>query len=124
MTWCSPIIRSARCRSWCARDKRRCSTGIAVRWETVRRPEHLRYAPLRDGYIQRLTASYDWLERNLDSDTPVHVGHIALASCLSWLDFTQLSPFREGHARLTSWYEEFVTRASMRATTLCGETRD
>jgi hypothetical protein len=38
--------------------------GIAVRWETVRRPARLRYTPLRDGYIQKLTATYDWLERN------------------------------------------------------------
>jgi glutathione S-transferase len=40
--------------------------GIAIRWETVRRPQALRYPPLRDGYIQKLTASYDWLERELD----------------------------------------------------------
>src|SRR6185312_16831679 len=29
--------------------------GIALRWETVRRPETLRYPPLRDGYVQKLT---------------------------------------------------------------------
>ncbi len=37
--------------------------GIMVRWETERRPEHLRYALLRDGYVDKLVASYDWLER-------------------------------------------------------------
>ena len=59
--------------------------GIAIRWETVRRPEALRYPPLRDGYIQKLIASYDWLERELDVDSPIHVGHVALATCLAWL---------------------------------------
>ena len=51
-----------------------------MRWETVRRPEALRYPPLRDGYMQKLVATYDWLERELDVDAPVHVGHIALAT--------------------------------------------
>src|SRR5690606_31294803 len=29
-----------------------CDAGIAVRWETVRRPEALRYPQLRDGYVE------------------------------------------------------------------------
>ncbi len=33
-----------------------CEAGIAVRWETVRRPEPLRYEPLRDGYVEKLVA--------------------------------------------------------------------
>lgn len=98
--------------------------GIAVRWETVRRPADFRYTPLRDGYIQKLTATFDWLDRNLDSDSPVHVGHIALATCLSWLEFRELPSFREKRPRLTLWYDEFVARASMRATPLSGETQD
>ncbi len=98
--------------------------GIAVRWETVRRPAHLRFEPLREGYAQKLNAGYDWLEHNLDSDAAVHVGHVALATCLSWLEFRELPDFREGHPHLTRWYEEFVKRASMRATPLSGETQD
>src|ERR1044072_6762204 len=54
--------------------------GIQLRWETARRPEALRYAPLADGYRQKLLASYDWLEHELDVDAPVPVGHIALAT--------------------------------------------
>lgn len=98
--------------------------GIALRWETVRRPAHLRYPPLRDGYTQKLLETYQWLDRNLDSDTPVHVGHVALAACLSWLEFRDLPPFRQGHPRLTSWYDAFAARASMQATSLSGETQD
>lgn len=98
--------------------------GIQVRWETVRRPPQLRYPPLRDGYTQKLIASYDWLERELDVDAPVHVGHIALATCLDWLEFRELPGFRAGRPRLAAWFHQFVKRPSMRATPLAGETRD
>jgi glutathione S-transferase len=98
--------------------------GIQFRWETVRRQAELRYPPLRDGYGEKLIASYDWLERELDVDTPVHVGHIALATCLDWLEFRELPSFRERRPRLTAWFDEFVKRPSMRATPLSGETRD
>ena len=98
--------------------------GIAVRWETVRRPEALRYAALRDGYIDKLIAGYDWLERELDVDSPIHVGHIALATCLSWLEFRELPTFREKRPQLAGWFDEFEHRPSMHATALSGETHD
>ena len=98
--------------------------GIAIRWETVRRPEALRYRPLRDGYFQKLTESYDWLERELDVDSPVHVGHVALATCLAWLEFRELPDFRARRPRLAAWLDEFANRPSMRATPLSGETVD
>lgn len=98
--------------------------GIALRWETVRRPPHLRYPPLADGYARKLIASYDWLERELPVASPVHVGHIALATALSWLEFRQLPAFRNGRPRLTAWFDEFESWASMRATSLAGETHD
>jgi glutathione S-transferase len=98
--------------------------GIAVRWETVRRPEQLRYAPLRDGYVAKLIASYDWLERELDVASPIHVGHIALATALSWLEFRELPWFRGDRPRLVSWFDAFEARPSMRATPLSGETHD
>jgi len=97
--------------------------GIAIRWETQRRPKELRYAPLRDGYIEKLLASYDWLEIELDVAAPVHVGHIALASTLSWLEFRELPTFRQ-RPRLTRWFDEFSRRPSMLATPLWGQTHD
>jgi glutathione S-transferase len=98
--------------------------GIQLRWETVRRPEPLRYAALRDGYIQKLIASYNWLERELDPESAVHVGHIAVATCLDWLEFRELPDFRGGRPRLTAWFTKFASRASMRATPLSGQTQD
>ena len=99
-------------------------SGIAVRWETVRRPEALRYAPLRDGHVAKLLASYDWLERELDTDAPLHVGHIAVATALDWLEFRELPGFRQGRPRLGAWLDAFKARPSMRATPLSGETQD
>ncbi|MFZ6653901.1 glutathione S-transferase [Undibacterium sp. TJN19] len=103
-------------------------SGIAVRWETSRRPEALRYPPLRDGHTGKLLASYDWLEKELDmhidTDAPIHIGHIAVATSLSWLEFRDLPGFRNQRPRLTAWYETFIQRASMLATPLSGETQD
>lgn len=98
--------------------------GIAVRWETVRRPEAMRYPPLRDGYIAKLVASYDWLERELDIAADVHVGHIAVATALGWLEFRHLPDFRDRRPRLAAWFDAFDERPSMRATPLSGETHD
>ena len=99
-------------------------SGSAIRWESVRRPAALRYPALHDGHVHKLRASYDWLERNLDIDSQLHVGHIALATTLSWIEFRQLPSFREQHPRLTLWLDEFERRPSMRKTPLSGETRD
>lgn len=98
--------------------------GIKVRWETVRRPEALRYEVLREGYTQKLVESYDWLERELDTDSPLYVGHIAVATALSWLEFRELPDFRIGRPRLAAWQDAFERRASMRATPLSGQTHD
>lgn len=98
--------------------------GVALRWETVRRPEGLRYAALRDGYMEKLVSAYDWLERELDVAAPIHVGHVALATCLSWLEFRELPGFRDTRPRLGGWLDEFQARPSMLATPLSGRTHD
>jgi glutathione S-transferase len=98
--------------------------GIALRWETARRPAEFRYLPLQDGYTEKLVSGYDWLERELDDSAPVHVGQIALATALSWLEFRGLPGFRAGRPRLAAWLDEFEARPSMVATPLAGETQD
>ncbi len=98
-------------------------SGIAVRWETVRRPEALRYNDLRDGYTEKLVTSFAWLEAEMDFDTDLHIGHIALATTLDWLEFRGLPTFRE-HSRLSDWFDAFTQRDSMQATPLFGDTVD
>lgn len=98
-------------------------TGIALRWETERRPEPLRYGALADGYRDKIEASYDWIESTLDDDAQVHVGPIALATTLSWMAFRNLPAFR-ARARLARWFDAFEKRGSMQATPLSGDTHD
>ena len=101
-----------------------CDAGIALRWETLRRPEHLRYPPLQEGQTAKLVESFDVLERSENFDEPIHIGDIGLATALAWLEFRSLPDFRNGRPRLTRWYEAFSERPSMRATAYHGETQD
>lgn len=101
-----------------------CDAGIALRWETQRRPESLRYPPLQAGQTAKLVESYDLLEAREPFDGPVDIGQIGLATALAWLAFRALPDFRSGRPRLTSWYDAFSQRPSMRATAYHGETQD
>lgn len=101
-----------------------CDAGIALRWETLRRPEHLRYAPLQDGQAAKLVESYDLLERQEALEGPADIGRIGLATALAWLEFRALPDFRAGRPRLARWYDAFSQRPSMRATAYHGETQD
>ncbi|WP_054309593.1 glutathione S-transferase family protein [Mesorhizobium sp. 1M-11] len=101
-----------------------CEAGIALRWETSRRPQHLRYPVLADGMTTKLVESYDYLERSTALDEPLHIGHIAVATALDWLAFRNLPDFEQGRPRLSKWFEEFLQRPSMRATPYDGETHD
>jgi glutathione S-transferase len=98
--------------------------GIALRWDTERRPEALRYPALAEGQAAKLVAAYDFIESGIDLDGPVDLGQIALATALSWLEFRHLTPFRPGRPRLSAWYDAFTRRPSMLATPLEGETQD
>ena len=101
-----------------------CDAGIALRWETLRRPKHLRYRPLQEGQAAKLIESFDMLERGESLDEPINIGHIGLATALAWLEFRDLPDFRAGRPKLTRWYRAFSARASMQATAYHGETQD
>jgi glutathione S-transferase len=93
-------------------------SGIALRWETVRRPQGFRYEPLRDGHRDKLLAGYVAAERALCESGTLDIGTIALAATLDWLEFRSLPSFRETHRQLGRWLDEFRERPSMRATPL------
>lgn len=97
--------------------------GIAIRWETVRRPVHMRHLQLAEGYTEKLAASYDWLETRIRGQSQLHVGHIAVATVLSWLRFRGLPSFAD-RPLLSQWFGDFECRPSMLATPLSGETVD
>lgn len=97
-------------------------SGVALRWETVRRPENLRYPPLQEGYAEKLEAAYAFLEAD-PPEGSVDIGQVALAATLGWLEFRGLPSFR-AYSRLSTWFDAFDRRPSMQATTLAGETQD
>jgi glutathione S-transferase len=98
--------------------------GIALRWETVRRPEALRYKLLAKGYALKLIETYDWLELNWVEDEDVHLGQIALAATLDWIVVREMPDFRPARPKLAAWFTTFSARPSMLATPLSGETHD
>ena len=97
--------------------------GIAARWDIERRPEALRWPVLVDAYREKIAATCDYLEREIDEGA-VDLGTIALATALSWIEFREVYDFRAGRPRLAAWYERFSSRASMQATALSGATHD
>jgi glutathione S-transferase len=109
---------------WQALAQGMADAGIAVRWEVERRPESLRWPAMRDGQLQKIIAACDFLEREIGTKIAVDIGAIAIATTLSWIEFRDVYSFRTGRPQLSSWYEAFCTRPSMRATTLSGNTSD
>jgi glutathione S-transferase len=97
--------------------------GIAARWDIERRPEALRWPVLVDAYREKIAATCDYLEREIDEDA-VDLGTIALATALSWIEFRDVYDFRAGRPRLAAWYERFSSRPSMQSTALIGATHD
>ncbi|WP_417804325.1 glutathione S-transferase family protein [Thalassospira lucentensis] len=101
-----------------------CDAGVQYRWETNRRPEHLRYDELAEGQKTKLIETFDHLESALDPKTPITIGHIALATGLDWIAFRQLVDFKTGRPNLSQWYEDFNARESMTKTRFSGQTHD
>ncbi len=98
--------------------------GIAVRWESERRPEPLRSPELRIAQTQKIEAACDFIEQESNLDGTAGIGQIALATTLSWIAFRNIYAFEEGRPRLSSWYRTFSGRPSMLATPLSGATHD
>jgi glutathione S-transferase len=99
-------------------------SGIAVRWEAVRRPEEVRWPTMRDAQLQKIAAACDFIEKEVELDGLPTIGEIALATTLSWIEFRDVYAFRMGRPRLAAWYDDFSKRPSMLATTLSGDTHD
>jgi glutathione S-transferase len=69
-------------------------------------------------YRLKTSTTLDALEKEAGQfDTQPDIGHIAVASALSHLDFRFAADnWREGRPRLARWHAEFAKRPSMRAT--------
>lgn len=98
--------------------------GILARWENNRRPDKLRYPALYEGHLHKLSSSFDYLETSSVLFADMNIGHIALATSLSWIDFRQIADIRSNRPNLTKWFDDFSHRVSMKATPLYGDTHD
>ncbi len=97
--------------------------GILVRWETTRRPEHLRYPPLGEGHLAKVAAGCAYLEAHFHPANTPGLAEIAIATALSWIAFREIHDL-DAYPLLAAWLDAFEQRPSMRATTLVGETLD
>jgi glutathione S-transferase len=91
---------------------------VANRYETVLRPEDLRWPEWSQGLMLKVTRGLARLEEMADSlsSTP-DIGVLTIACALGYLDFRYADrSWRSGHPKLAAWFEPFSQRPSMQAT--------
>jgi len=91
--------------------------GVLVRLESLR-PENYRWSTWVDAQRGKVAGALSYLESNpalLQGE--FHIGHLALASALEWLEFRQIVPaWSSGRPQLTAWHRSVADRPSLVAT--------
>jgi glutathione S-transferase len=93
---------------------------LQVYEKRFRDPEmhNARWVELQSGKVERALASLEAAPPALAA-TP-HVGHIALACALGYLDFRFDGEWRAGHPRLVAWLDDFAAKVPSFAATAPG----
>ena len=90
---------------------------LLCRYETVMRPEPLRWQDWFDGQMAKIDSGLDDLEGKWFSSLStgsMHAGDIAVACVLGYLDFRFADKdWRQDHPRLAAWFEAVSRRRSM-----------
>jgi glutathione S-transferase len=91
---------------------------VLVRYETVLRPEPLRWSDWITGQMEKVTSGLELIERRAGGfGDRVDLGTIAVGCALGYLDFRYASlAWRDKHPNAAAWFERFGARASMTAT--------
>ena len=92
---------------------------LLARYETVLRPESLRWNDWIDGQMHKVSSTLDALEANWIHHLAAHVDIGVIAACClpAYLDFRFAHvDWRAGRPRLTAWFEGFSRRPSMALT--------
>jgi glutathione S-transferase len=99
-----------------------CDAGILIRYETIARPEALRWPEWIAAQSGKVLGALDLLEANeMVYATDLSMAAIAIACALGWLEFRMpIADIRTGRPRLFAWYDEFKKRPSMQATAPTG----
>jgi len=98
--------------------------GVLYRYETVMRPDDLRWDAFAERQLKRIDDGLDALEGHWAGDLEaVTAGSVAAACALSYLDFRFADrPWRETRPRLDAFYGAFAKRPSMQASELANPT--
>jgi len=97
-----------------------CDAAILIRYETVLRPENLRWGDWLDGQWAKIDRALDTAEDRWSAHLsgPFDLGQAALGCALGYLDFRYDDrDWRSAHPKLAGWNEKFLTRGSAIATT-------
>jgi glutathione S-transferase len=97
---------------------------VLHRYETVMRPEALRWDVFAERQLRRIDDALDALEGRWLTDLgEVTAGTVAAACALSYLDFRLAArPWRKDRPLLAAFYETFARRPSMTASELANPT--
>ena len=94
------------------------AAALLARYETMLRPEALRWSEWTEGQLAKVRTGLEWLEAASPSfGGRVDIGTIAFGCALGYMDFRFPSVDWRGEAPNTAkWFEGFNQRASMQAT--------
>ena len=91
---------------------------LLARYETLSRPEALRWPEWLDGQYAKIDHALNYLEGNpAEFAGGVDIGTITVGCALGYLDFRFAHrPWRDSRPRLTRWFETFGARESFAKT--------
>ena len=91
---------------------------VLARYESVLRPEALRWSDWTTGQLEKVASGLGEIERRAAVfGDRIDLGTIAVGCALGYLDFRYASlVWRERHPNAASWFERFGARESMVAT--------
>jgi glutathione S-transferase len=91
---------------------------VLARYETVVRPEALRWTDWTTGQLEKVRSGLDVIEaRAAGFGERVDLGTVAFGCALGYLDFRFATlGWRDGHPMAASWFQRFAARNSMVAT--------
>jgi glutathione S-transferase len=91
---------------------------VLARYESVLRPENLRWSDWSGGQMQKVISTLaDFERRAAAREGRIDLGTIALGCALGYLDFRYAElGWRERHPSMARWYEQFAARESMTKT--------
>ena len=92
---------------------------LLARYESVLRPEPLRWEDWRAGQMAKIASSFDTLEKDWTGYLAGHldIGVLAAGCLCGYMDFRFPDfDWRANHPKVTAWYESFSKRPSMEKT--------